>query len=255
MSAARFVWYELMTAEASDAIPFYAQAIGWKAQDSGVPDTTYTLMKVGDAPVAGVMPTPAELQTRGTPPTWFGYIGVDDVDAMEARLLEAGGQALRPPEDIPGVGRFAVVADPQGAPFMLFKPLRNDPPPGAPAEATGTIGWHELRARDGAAAFDFYATLFGWTKGEGLDMGPLGLYQIFQIDGVPAGAIMTKESDAPMPGWRYYFRVDAIDAAIARVVRLGGTLTMGPSEVPGGLWVAHARDPQGGEFAMMSQAK
>jgi uncharacterized protein len=255
MSAAHFVWYELMTAEASAAIAFYTEAIGWKAEDSGMPGMAYTLLKVGDAQVAGLMPTPVEMQTRGTPSTWSGYIAVDDVDAMEARVLEAGGQVLRPAEDIPEVGRFAVVADPQGASLMLFKPARNDPPPMPPAEAPGTIGWHELRARDGAAVFGFYAALFGWTRGEALDMGPLGTYQLFEIDGVPSGAVMNKTSDVPMPGWRYYFRVDALDAALRRVQRLGGTVTMGPSEVPGGLWVAHALDPQGAVFALMSKTK
>jgi uncharacterized protein len=255
MSAARFVWYELMTAEPSTAIAFYAEAVGWKAEDSGMPGMAYTLMKVGDAQVAGVMPTPAELQTRGLPSAWSGYVAVDDVDAMAARVLAAGGQVLRPAEDIPGIGRFAVVADPQSASFMLFKPLRDDPPPMPPAEAPGTVGWHELRARDGAAVFDFYATLFGWTKGEGMDMGAMGTYQLFEIDGVPSGAIMTKEPDAPLPGWRFYFRVDAVGAAIKRIERLGGTVTMGPTEVPGGLWVAQARDPQGGVFALMSRTK
>ena len=252
MPAAHFVWYELMTADAPAAIAFYKQVVGWGAQDAGMPDAAYTLMMVGDARVAGVMQTPDELKAIGAPSGWSGYIAVDDVDAMAARVLAAGGKVLRPAEDIPGDhGRFAVVADPQNASFMLFKPSRSEPP----AEAPGTVGWHELRAMDGAAVFDFYAALFGWTKGQGMDMGPLGIYQIFEIDGVPSGAIMTKELDAPSPGWRYYFNVDAIDAAMARLEKLGGTVTMAPNEVPGGIWVAHARDPQGAVFALMSKTK
>ena len=255
MSAARFVWYELMTPDAPAAIAFYAEAIGWNTQDSGLPGPSYTLVKVGDAQVGGIMSMPAELQAIGAPPAWSAYIAVDDVDAMAARVLAAGGKVLRPADDIPEIGRFAVVADPQNASFVLFKPLRDDPPPLPPAEAPGTVGWHELRAMDGASVFQFYATLFGWTQGEGMDMGPLGTYQLFEIDGVPSGAVMTKEPDAPTPGWRYYLRVDAIDAAIERVRKLGGTLLMGPEEVPGGLWVAHARDPQGAVFALMSKTK
>ncbi|MCK9686931.1 VOC family protein [Scleromatobacter humisilvae] len=255
MSAAHFVWYELMTADAPAAIDFYKQVVGWSAQDSGMPGGIYTLMMVGDAQVAGVMQTPDELKAIGAPSAWSGYLAVDDVDAMAARVLAAGGKVLRPAEDIPGIGRFAVVADPQNAAFMLFKPLRSDPPPMPPAGAPGTTGWHELRAMDGAAVFDFYATLFGWTKGEGLPMGPLGTYQLFEIDGVPSGAIMTKEPDAPTPGWRYYFHVDAIDAAAARVAQRGGQVTMGPMQVPGGSWVLHGLDPQGAVFALMSMTK
>lgn len=256
MSAARFVWYELMTPDVRAALDFYTEAVGWKAEDAGTPGMAYTLLKAGDARIAGVMGTPAELQTFGAPPTWSGYIAVDDVDAMAARVTAAGGEVLRPAADIPGVGRFAVVADPQQGSFMLFKPLPGQAPPVLPPpEAPGTIGWHELRARDGAKVFDFYAGLFGWTKGDGLDMGPMGTYQMFEIDGVPIGAMMTKEPDQAMPGWRYYVRVASIDAALERIRRLGGTVMMGPAQVPGNLWVAHARDPQGAVFALMSTTK
>ena len=255
MSASRFVWYELMTGDPVAASAFYTAVVGWGAQDSGMPGMAYTLMTIGDAQVAGVMATPGELKAIGAPAAWSGYVAVDDVDALEARVLQLGGKVLSPAQDIPEIGRFAVVADPQGASFMLFKPQRADPPPMPAPEAPGTTGWHELRALDGPAVFDFYATLFGWTKGEGLDMGPMGVYQLFEIDGVPSGAVMTRESDAAPPAWRYYFRVAAIDAAAQRVAQSGGAVTMGPHQVPGGNWVLHGRDPQGALFALMSMTK
>jgi uncharacterized protein len=252
MPTAHFVWYELMTPDAPAAARFYSEVVGWKAEDSGMPGVQYTLFKVGEAQVAGLMATPAELHAAGVPAAWSGYIAVDDVDVMEARVLQAGGKVVRPADDIPGIGRFAFVADPQGSAFALFKPLRNDPPPMPPANAPGTTGWHELRAIDGPAVWDFYASLFGWTKGEALPMGELGVYQIFQIDGVPSGAVMTKEADQPAPGWRFYTCVADIHAAAERVRKLGGTVAMGPSEVPGGSWVLNARDPQGAVFALTS---
>ena len=256
MPASRFVWHELTTADSPAAIDFYTQVVGWRAQDSGMPGMAYTLMLVGDAPVAGVMRMPPEMTAIGAPSCWSGYVAVDDVDVAEARVLTAGGKVLRPAEDIPGIGRFAVVADPQDAAFILFKPI---PPAGGPvlppADAPGTVGWHELRAMDGPGVFDFYATLFGWTKGEGLDMGPLGTYQLFEIDGAPGGAIMTKTPDQPAPGWRFYFRVAAIDAAAQRVAKLGGVVTMGPEQVPDGQWTLGGRDPQGALFALISKTK
>ena len=255
MPASRFVWYELMTSDLPAATDFYSKVVGWKAEDSGMPGMAYTLMKVGDAQVAGAMATPPELQAVGAPSAWSGYIAVDDVDATEARVLALGGKVLRPADDIPGIGRFAVVADPQGASFMLFKPLRDDPPPMPPAGAPGTTGWHELHAMDGVAVWDFYATLFGWTKGEAMDMGPAGVYQILEIDGVQAGGVMTKDADQPAPGWRYYFQVDAIDAAVQRLTALGGAVTMGPHQVPGGDWIVHGRDPQGASLALVSMVK
>jgi len=252
MPASRFVWYELMTTDVRAAASFYSEVVGWRADHS---DPQYTLLKIGEAQVAGMMETPPELKAMGVPPAWSGYVAVDDVDATEARILQLGGKVIRTGSDIPDVGRFAVVADPQGSSFLLFKPSRSDPPP-MPAPGTpGTTGWHELRAMDGPAVWDFYATLFGWTKGEGLDMGPLGVYQLFEVDGVPSGAIMTKEPDQPAPGWRYYFQVDAVDAAVQRLGRLGGVVTMGPHQVPGGNWIVHGRDPQGALFALMSMTK
>ena len=255
MPASRFVWHELMTGDVASAAAFYSGVVGWQAQASGLPGVDYTLMKVGDAGVAGMMATPAELAAIGRPASWSGYIAVDDVDVMAARLLQAGGKVLRPADDIPGVGRFAVVADPQGASFMLFKPTPTEPPVMLAPDAVGTVCWHELRAMDGASVFDFYATLFGWTQGESLGMGAQGTYQLFEIDGAPGGAMMTKMPDAPMAAWRFYFRVDAIDAAAQRVARLGGSVTMGPEPIPGGGWELHGRDPQGAVFALMSAAK
>ncbi len=255
MPAAHFAWYELMTADAPAAVDFYTRVVGWQARDAGVSDTAYTLLAVGDAGIAGLMATPPELLAIGAPSCWSGYIVVDDVDAMAARVLQAGGKVLRPAEDIPGVVRFAVVADPQGASFMLFKPLTTEAPPLPAPEAPGTVGWHELRAMDGPAVFDFYATLFGWTKGEGLDMGPLGTYQLFEIDGAPIGAIMTKTPDQPAPAWRFYFRVASIDAAAQAIAKLGGSVTMGPEQVSDGQWMLCGSDPQGAQFALISKIK
>ena len=255
MAAARFVWVELMTGDLPAATVFYTRVVGWGARDAGTPGMDYTLLTTGDAPVAGMMETPAALKAMGAPSAWSGYIAVDDVDAMSARLLQAGGKVLRPADDIPGIGRFAVVADPQGASFVLFKPMPSEAPPAPPAPgAIGTTSWRELRAMDGPAVFDFYAALFGWTRGEAHSIGDMGIYQVFEIDGVPAGGIVTKQADAPSPGWRYYFSVDAIDAAAQRVTAHGGTIEMEPI-LAGGGWILHARDPQGAVFSLASMTK
>jgi hypothetical protein len=89
-----------------------------------------------------------------------------------------------------------------------------EPPPGGPpAPGTpGTIGWHELQAGDLNSAFAFYSGLLGWTKSDAIDMGPMGTYQIFNIDDVQAGGMMTKTPQTPRPFWLYYINVEAIDA-------------------------------------------
>lgn len=245
-----FVWYELMTSDVDAARAFYAKVVGWTIEDSGMPGMRYLLAKVGDRDIAGLMTFPPGVQ--GTPPGWVGYIAVDDVDAMAARVTECGGAIHRPPTDIPGIGRFAVVGDPQGAIFMLFKGIGEAPPAPAPG-APGTIGWHELHSSDWAAGYAFYETLFGWKKADAVDMGDMGVYQTFSAGDAPIGGMMNVP-DVP-PHWSYYFNVDAIDAAIQRIADAGGQLAHGPHQVPGGTWIAIGTDPQGAWFALTAPSR
>ena len=117
----KFVWYDVMTSDTKAAGSFYESVMGWDTRDSGMADRSYTIFSMGPARVGGLMPIPEEARAMGARPGWMGYVGVDDVDACAARLKAAGGAVHRPPEDIPGVGRFCVVADPDGAAFILFK--------------------------------------------------------------------------------------------------------------------------------------
>jgi predicted enzyme related to lactoylglutathione lyase len=246
-----FCWYELMTTDHKAAEAFYRGVLGWGAQDMNGPHGTYTILSAGETPVGGLMAMPPDVFAAGARPGWGGYVAVDDVDAYAARVKEAGGAVHRGPADIPGIARFAVVADPHGATFMLIKGFSDAPPklpePGAPGQA----GWRELYAGEWESAFAFYAGLFGWTKGESFDMGPMGTYQLFAINGVPSGGMMTKPKEVPAPRWQYYFNVDDIDAATARVKETGGQILHGPMEVPGGSWIVQGSDPQGALFALL----
>jgi len=248
-----FVWYELMTTDMNAAEAFYRAVVGWDARNWGEPGT-YTLMSVGDTMVAGLMPLPAEVSAAGGRPGWLGYIGVEDVDAATDGLVQAGGTVYRAPSDIPEVGRFSVVADPQGAVFMLFTPLGGDRPP-APAGTPGHIGWHELHAVDWQEAFDFYAGQFGWTKADAIDIGPMGTYQLFAAGHAPIGGMMNKVDAMPMPAWIYYFNVAEADAAAARVTEQGGSVLVGPHQVPGGSWILQCMDPQGALFALVAPSR
>lgn len=248
----RFVWYELMTKDLEAAQRFYDAVIGWGSQDSGMPGIDYRLFKVGEQPVAGLMAIPEDAAKMGMPPKWVGYIGVRDVDARTAAVAEAGGKVFKAPEDIPGVGRFSIVADPQGAMFALMTGIPPEEGMELTPNAPGHGAWAELFADDASAAFDFYAGLLGWTKGPGYEMGPMGLYQLFNVGDLSIGGMMNKPEATPFSSWNYYFTVDGIDAAIERVAANGGKVSSGPNEVPGPMWVAQCNDPQGAFFGLVS---
>ena len=249
-SYGKFVWCELMTTDTEAATTFYGTVIGWKSRGSGIPDRDYSMFTAGERPVAGLMALPPSAAGSGAKVGWIGYIAVDDVDATAERIKAAGGRLHHGPDEIAGVGRFAVVADPQGAVFALFRPSGAGEGPPAHDPAPGHVGWHELSAANRDTAFDFYAGLFGWTKADAIDTGPMGVYQIFAAGGVATGGLMSRHEPKIPPAWLYYFNVDAIGAAMGRVNDAGGKVLNGPMQVPGGGWIAQCRDPQGGMFAL-----
>jgi hypothetical protein len=248
-----FFWYDVMTTDTKAAAKFYGDVVGWGLQDGGSPDMDYTLFTKGSRGVAGLMALPEEMAKAGGRPAWLGYIHVDDVDAMARRIPEEGGQLHKGPITVPGIIRFAVVSDPQGAGFLIATPLIKEAPPPLAPNMPGTIGWRELYAGEWKSAFAFYEKLFGWKKTEAHDMGPMGTYQLFKAGGeTNEGGMMTKPPNIPAPFWGYYINVVAIDEAAARIAGGGGKILNGPMQVPGGQWIVQALDPQGAYFSLVA---
>ena len=257
----KFIWHELVTTDVEAAQAFYTEVVGWGLMPNDMNDMPYTLLSVEGTGIAGMMTMPPEAAALGARPCWMGYVGVPDTDATLAKAQELGGRVYRPATDIPGVGRFAVIGDPHGAALCLMTPHREAAPHWPALNTPGMVAWNELMAGELEAAFAFYAALFGWVKGEAMDMGPMGLYQIFgtpgaTTDGTPAGCemlggMMTKPPMLPMAFWQYYIRVESIAAAKTRLEGAGGTVLMGPMEVPGGDWIVNALEPQGVAFSLV----
>ena len=254
-SDGRPCWYELSTTDLAAAGGFYANLLGWSVADAGMPEFTYHLATATDGGmVAGLMSN--EHQDDAPPPSWLIYFVCATADDRSAAMAEAGGGIVVPATDVPGTGRFAVCSDPQGAVFGVLQPERmeGEPPLEHPAfdqSAAGHGNWHELMSSDAGAAFDFYAGQFGWTKGQTMDMGDMGTYQIFASAGNDIGGMMGL-GDAPMSAWMPYFGVDGgIDAAVDRLAAGGGSVHHGPAEVPGGGWIVVAQDPQGAWFGLV----
>jgi len=243
--AGKFVWYELTTPDAPAARRFYGEVLGWTSRDSGMTGIDYSLMSAAGTDIAGVM-----AQQEGMPAAWLGYICADDIDAAFAKAIAAGATPILPVSPIPGVGRFAILIDPAGAPFGLLEHAAEFPKPTVPDHGIpGNIWWRELHSADRAKAFDFYSGQFGWRQVDSMPMGPEEIYQVFG-DEMPRGGLFT-DRDAPTPYWLFYAWVADVDATQDKIVKAGGKVLYGPSEVPGGAWIVQAQDPQGVAFAVV----
>ncbi|MDB6045197.1 MAG: hypothetical protein JWM63_3748 [Gammaproteobacteria bacterium] len=248
----RFIWHELMTTDPDAAGAFYSKVVPWKTQPSGMP--SYTLWMAGKTQIGGLMALP-DGEDAGTPPHWIVYIATPDVDATVAEAERLGGKVLKSASDIPNTGRFAVLADPQGAAFAVYTPASAAQETGS-AGSPGEFTWHELATTDYAAALRFYVELFGWGKGPAHDMGAaLGIYQIIDRQGAQVGGIYNVQAPSTPPHWLSYVRVTDCAKATAAAKAAGGRILHGPQEVPGGSWITMMMDPQGGTFAVVEAPK
>ena len=255
-----FIWYELLTGDADAAGDFYGKVVGWTSKPSRQPHVDYRFFSSGDGSdmadgVGGYMQITDEMSAGGAQPCWLGYLAVDDVDASVAAITAAGGTVQMPAMDMPGVGRMAMVADPQGTPFYVMRGESDEVSHSfaATEPKVGHGAWNELSSSDPAAAKAFYTGLFGWVQDGDMDMGPMGKYEFLWASGkrFMQGAVMPKMPEMPVSAWVFYFRVPDIDAAAATTRDLGGTLLMDPTEIPGGDYSFTAIDPQGAAFGLV----
>ena len=247
--AGDFVWYELLTSDPDKAATFYAKVIGLEAKDSGM-EGYWLFDAPGGGQVGGMMKIDDDMAANGARPAWFGYINVDDVDSAAATIKEKGGAIHIEPRDIPGVGRFAMGADPAGAPFYVMKTKDEDTSQSFSADnAKGHVGWNELACGDLEEELAFYGDVCGWTAGERMEMEQ-GPYQMLEQDGRTIGGMMQASGEMP-PFWNYYFWSDGVEAAIERTKDAGGELMFGPHEIPGGDVIMFGFDPLGAMFCLV----
>ncbi len=216
-----FIWYELVTNDMDKAVDFYKKVVGWDIKDSGMPGMRYMLFGKYGKDVGGMM-TWAGAGAPEMPPEWMGHIHTAKLDEELKAVAADGGTIIKPAQDIPGVGRFAVVMDPQKVKYLLFEPGKHDAPPRLDQMAVGNVGWHELKP--------LYTGGMMNLKGPGIP------------EGIP-------------PHWKFYFTVDDIEAAQKRVIDAGGKILLPPMDVPGGSRILQAVDDQGCNFALMQGPK
>ncbi|NLZ16454.1 MAG: VOC family protein [Desulfobulbaceae bacterium] len=245
-------WFELGASDLNGASTFYTAVLGWEISKSAMEGLDYRFATSGKDMVAGMMLNP----NKNVPPSWLIYLAVDNCDQAIQAISTAGGRTHKDAEDIPGTGRYAVVSDPQGAVFGIIQleSMQKGEDGCGPAfqqDKAGHGNWIELMSSDPDAAFQFYAQLFGWEKGESLDMGEIGEYQLFRHAGAEIGGMMGL-ADAPFPVWLPYFGVNDVRTAMAAIKAAGGEVQQGPFEVPGPAYIVVATDPQGAYFAVVA---
>jgi predicted enzyme related to lactoylglutathione lyase len=245
----KFVWFELSTRDARKAQAFYGEVLGWKTKAFPMGSASYDMICTGeglDTMIGGYAAPRGEGPAR-----WLAYVSVEDVDAAARVAAANGGKVIEPPADLPGVGRSARIADPQGAELCLFRNKDGDPPDqDAPL---GTFFWNELHTTDPKAALAFYAKVIGFEH-RSMDMGPGGTYHIIGKSGADRGGVTEHLPPGTTPHWLPYVRVADVDGTLARAQRLGAELHVPAEDIPGVGRFGVFLDPVGAALAIMNPA-
>ena len=239
----RFVWHDLMTTDPARATAFYAALVGWTTSVMPMGELgDYTMVHAEGTAVGGIVPLDP---SHGVTSHWVSYVTVADVDAACEWAAQLGGAICVPATDIPDVGRFAVLEDPEGAIFSLFTA-------GAPTDGdgdplpVGAFCWDELMSPDPTTAARFYGRLLGWQY-QVIDMGPAGHYWLARRGDHDASGMMqlpeSASAEGARPHWLPYITVDDVDGAAARAAALGGTVLVPPTDIPDIGRFAVIRDP------------
>lgn len=244
-----FCWPELATPDPAKAKAFYSGLFGWAAVEVPSSGGGYTLLTLRGLDVAGLRALGEAEKAQGVPAHFLTYVSTASADASAGKAKELGGSVLAGPFDVEGIGRMAVVKDPEGVVFALWEARGHI---GARLVGEdGTLCWTELVTRDPAGARAFYGGLFGWTW---KDSDVAGYVEIYR-EGQPIGGMLPMESETwegVPPHWMPYFHVPDCDATAATAAGLGGGAVVPPMEIEHVGRFAVLRDPAGAHFSVIT---
>jgi uncharacterized protein len=242
-------WVDLSTPDVDASSRFYGELFGWQAEAPGPPEETggYAMFKLHGRNVAGVGP----IMEEGQPTTWSTYVSTDDADATVAKAREAGANVLVEPMDVMDAGRIAFVMHPAAGAIGLWQPGRHT---GAElVNEPGAVTWNELHTHDVDGAKAFLNAVFGWEPND-QDFGGM-TYTVLMLGENGIGGMMPMADDVPaeVPAfWLTVFEAADVDAAVARIRELGGSVMSQPSDIPDIGRFAVASDPHGAAFAVIT---
>jgi predicted enzyme related to lactoylglutathione lyase len=252
LTTGRFVWHELHTTDRPKAVKFYSELLGWESKEVPMgPGEPYSLLLRDGKDFAGVTKSKAP---PSVPSHWLPYLAVEEVDPFAAKATELGARLLNAPMDIPDVGRFAVISDPQGAVFALYRSAKNTYPEEPATPPVGTFCWEELMTGDAESAAKFYADLFGYGI-QTSDMGPMGTYRILKRGERQTAGIMKMPEKVPHSHWLAYIAVKDIDASTRGAKELGAQILVPPQDIPKIGRFSVLSDPTGAAIAPFTGAR
>ncbi|WBB48024.1 VOC family protein [Verrucosispora sp. WMMA2044] len=240
----RPAWVDLFTSDPAAAAGFYAPLFGWAvAEATGEPPTGRLVFHQQGRPVAGAGPT------DDGQPAWTPYLATENVDTACQLATATGGRLRSGPVEVSDSRRSAVLTDPAGASFGVWQSLGLS---GAEVfDVPGALTWAELTTREPDRAKEFYGAVFGWTA----DDQPMDAitYTTWQRDGQQVAGMMPMvgEEWGDLPShWMVYFAVTDTDAVADEAQRLGGSVSVPPTDLPRGRF-AVLTDPQGAFFSIL----
>jgi hypothetical protein len=250
---AAFAWDELHTKDREKANPFYNTLFGWTAEAVPVgPDYTYHLLKRKGSDEAFAGSHQQGEEEKDVPSHWLVSLGTNDVDAAVAKASELGATVVIPPADIPNIGRFSVLMDPQGAAFGLLAYAEGNSAP-KPEVGPNCIVWHELVTSDPAASAAFYSSVVGWTTEETDLTGQK--VQLFKHGGEQVANILPKPSPEAPDTWVFYVEVKDLDQTIETARQAGGSVVFPPLDIPPIGRVTWLADPTGAVFGVLQPSE
>lgn len=241
-------WIELFTSDPDKSRAFYGELLGWTAEETGPEFGGYVNFLKDGVRVAGCMRNDG---SAGVTDAWTVYLATEDAKATVAAAAANGGQVIVDAMDVADLGTMAVVTDAGGAAVGVWQPNAHKGF-GVVGEA-GAPSWFELHTRDYERTVDFYRTVFGWSTQVVGDTPEFRYTMLGECDNQSAG-IMDASAFLPegVPAhWSVYFGVADADAALARVVGLGGAVVMPAEDTPYGR-LAAATDPTGALFKLVA---
>jgi predicted enzyme related to lactoylglutathione lyase len=240
-------WVDVLTSDPDTTRAFYGELFGWTSEETGPEFGGYVNFSKDGVRVAGCMRN----GEAATPDFWSIYLAVEDAKATVDAAQAHGGQVLVPAMDVGELGIMAVLADSGGAGIGIWQPGLHQGF-GVHAEP-GTPAWFELHTRDYEATVQFYRDVFGWDTHVVSDSPEFRYTTLGEGDGQEAG-IMDASGFLPegVPAhWSVYFAVEDTDAALAKIVDLGGAVVLGAEDTPYGR-LASASDPTGAVFKVVA---